>query len=130
MDGADPPRLTLLRSELILERGNGPPDSSHLARERDRLKRERVDRVPRFLVRGVYTQALEMKCGKHFLRLRLLRAPVRAECVAVWARGVRLGDVCLGAVGRRVVAVELMWQGQRSAVSGERERNFDAVDWD
>jgi hypothetical protein len=52
------------------------------------------------------------------------------ECVAIWVREVRRVDVRLRTVGRWIIAVELVWQGQRRAVRGEGECDFDAVNWD
>ena len=58
---------------------------------------------------------------RHFFRLRVLRALVHVECVTVWARGVRLGHVHLGAVGWWVIAVELMWQAVLATNSRDAE---------
>ena len=124
IDGTDPPRLPLLRGELILERRDSASDSLHLAREWDSLKRDRVDCAPGFLIRSVRAQTLEMERREQIFRFGLLCGLVRVECVAIWVREVWRVDVRLRTVGRRIIAVEFVWQGQRRAVRGEGERGF------
>jgi hypothetical protein len=98
-----------------IERRDGAPDGPHLAREREGLECDRIDGAPRFVVRGMCVQALEMERRGHVVELGLLRALVRVIMRSVSVSASRgLVGRCVRLTKLRLVVSTVTQPGPRS----------------